>query len=142
MNNASLVKIRENLCMLKVCKWNADLYGLTTKIYFLVALHEFKLNSVLIVVETNQIIVSLIPFHFPLPVNLSCFAAPIFVQAPRLASAFRFVVESFSGCQRSIVAVTTAKKDGKAEIGTLDPWSGKLLCWSLDHATPLLFKEN
>ena len=45
MNNASLVKFSENLCMLKMCKCNADLYGLTTKIYFLVALHEFKLNS-------------------------------------------------------------------------------------------------
>ena len=31
------------------------------------------------------------------------------------------------GCQRSIVAVPTAKKDGRAEIQTLNPWSGKLL---------------
>ena len=81
----------------------------------------------LIVFETNQIIVSLVPFHFRLPVNSSCFAAPTFVQTPRLAATFYFLVESFSGCQRSIVAVTTAKKDGTAEIRTLDPCSGKLL---------------
>ena len=42
----------------------------------------------------------------------------------RLAAAFRFVVEPFflfSGCQRSIIAVTTAKKKkGMAGIRTLD----------------------
>ena len=32
---------------------------------------------------------------------------------------------------------TVAKKFGRAEIRTADPWSGNLRCWPLDHATPL-----
>ena len=113
------------------------LYGNNTLLLFFSPCRSIFGVNHLIVFETNRIIVSLIPFHFPLPVNQSCFAAPTYIQAPRLAAAFRFIVESCSGCQRSIVAVTTAEKDGKAEIQTLDPWSGKLLCWLLDHATPL-----
>ena len=82
----------------------------------------------LIVFETNRIIivsrnqstfacrsihlVSPLPPSFR-PLLTSCYGVPL----------RSWIVSSF-GCQRSIVAVTTAKKDGKAGIQTFDPWRG------------------
>ena len=47
---------------------------------------------------------------------------------------------SFSSCRLHLhksYVFSTRKRKRKTGVRTLDPWSGNLLCWRLDHATPL-----
>ena len=63
-----------------------------------------------------------------------------------------FVIAIVSPCLASLLrnldldldldSMLELKKRERAEIWTAGPWSGNLLCWPLDHATPRFFPIN
>ena len=81
-------------------------------------------------------------FLYPIHVHLPPFlvAAPVFfglMRTSRSCSNFPLTRVMVFTSRRFARKMMVAKKFGRAEIWTANSWSGNLLCWPLDHTTPL-----